>query len=169
MLNLFSGKKKRAQSLLKDLLSKLLEDTNLLLSFQIEKESEKENFFIIDIFGEDEALLKAKKGRLLQAFQIYFIQALYKAFPDEKFRLIVDSNGFWQEQEDRLLSLTEQLIKQALETNCPVVFKQSLSPFQRRLVHEKASGNTGVRSQSYGTGFYKNMKLIPDTFRSNEG
>ena len=80
----------------------------------------------------------------------------------------MDSNGFWKEQEDRLMSLTDHLIQKALDSNKPVVFKQSLSPAQRRLVHERVSGNTGVRSQSFGNGIYKNLKLIPDTFRSNE-
>ena len=166
MLKLFSGKKKQVQTVIKELLSECLEGGSFALSFQIEKD--KENSFKLDIFGEDEGLLKTKKGKLLLALQTYLLQVLYKEFPEEKIRVIVDSNGFWKEQEDKLMSLTDHLIQKALDSNKPVVFKQSLSPSQRRLVHERVSGNTGVRSQSFGDGVYKNLKLIPDTFRSNE-
>ena len=168
MLKLFSGKKKQAQDLIREILSELLEEGGFLLSFQIERDKDREDLFKVDIFGEDEGLLKTKKGRLLSAFQTYLLQVLYKEFPGEKIYLMVDSNDFWKEQEDKLLSLTDHLIKKALDTNKPVVFKQMLSPAQRRLIHEKVSGNTGVRSQSFGAGAYKNMKLIPDTFRNSE-
>lgn len=165
MLNLFSGKKKTVQDVLTMLLSELLEGGGFLLSFQLEKD--KDDFFRLDIFGEDEGLLKTKKGKLLLAFQTYLLQVLYKEFPDEKIKVSVDSNDFWREQEDKLMSLADHLIEKALDSNRPVVFKQPLSPYQRRLIHEKVSGNTGLRSQSLGTGFYKTLKLIPDTFKSN--
>ena len=99
------------------------------------------------------------------ALQIYLSQVLYKNFPEDQLKIQLDSNGFWKEQEEKLLSLTDHLIKKALEKNCPILFKQSLSPYQRRLIHEKVSGNTGVRSQSYGSGLYKNLKIIPDGFK----
>ena len=168
MLKLFSGKKKQAQDLIMELLSELLEAGGFLLSFQVEKEKDRDNAFKVDIFGEDEGLLKTRKGKLLLALQTYLLQVLYKEFPEEKLHVFVDSNGFWKEQEDKLLSLTDHLIQRALDSNRTVIFKQILSPSERRLVHEKVSGNTGVRSQSFGAGIYKNMKLIPDTFRNNE-
>lgn len=166
MLKLFSGKKKSIQNSISEVLSGLLEGGDFLLSFHLEQD--EDNFFKLDIFGEDEGLLKMKKGRLLLALQTYLLQAMYTEFPEEKIRIVVDSNGFWKEQEDRLMSLTDHLIQKALDSNRPVLFKQALSPYQRRLIHEKVSGNTGVRSQSFGTGYYKNLKLTPDTFQSEE-
>ena len=166
MIKLFSGKKKSIQAVITELLSELLEGGAFLLSFQLEQDKEKS--FRLDIFGEDEGLLKTKKGKLLLAIQTYILQVLYKEFPEEKIKLFVDSNGFWKEQEDKLMSLADHLIQKALDSNRPVLFKQPLSPYQRRLIHEKVSGNTGVRSQSLGSGFYKSLKLIPDTFRSDE-
>ena len=166
MIKLFSGKKKSIQAVITELLSELLEGGAFLLSFQLERDKEKS--FHLDIFGEDEGLLKTKKGKLLLAIQTYILQVLYKEFPEEKIKLFVDSNGFWKEQEDKLMSLADHLIQKALDSNRPVLFKQLLSPYQRRLIHEKVSGNTGVRSQSLGSGFYKSLKLIPDTFNSDE-
>jgi len=165
MLKLFGGKT-NPQELIKKLLSELLEKGSFLLSFQLEEE--KEDSFKIDIFGEDEGLLKTRKGRLLLAFQTYLLQVLYKEFPDKKISLFVDSNGFWKEQEDRLMALTDRLVQKALDTDRPVTFRQNLSPYQRRLIHERVSGNTGVRSQSFGPGPYKGLKLIPDTFPDDD-
>ena len=165
MLNFFGGKKDQTQERIRDLLSELLEGGSFQLSFQLEKD--KDNHFKIDVFGEDEGLLKTRRGKLLIAFQTYLLQVLYKDFPEEKIRLSIDSNGFWKEQDDKLLSLTDHLVQKALDSNRPVVFRQSLSPSQRRLVHERVAGNTGVRSQSFGEGNYKNLRLIPDTFRNH--
>lgn len=167
MLNLFggSGKNPSAKNLISETLSEILEKSGLSLSFQLEQE---ENSLNVDIFGEDEGLLKTKRGKLLLALQVYLSQVLYKNFPEDHFKVHLDSNGFWKEQEEKLLSLTDHLIKKALEKNRPVLFKQSLSPYQRRLVHERVSGNTGVRSQSYGSGLYKNLKLIPDGYKEHD-
>ena len=166
MLKFFGGKKTSTQAFVTEILSEILEGGKLLLSFQIEQK--REGDLLIDIFGEDEGLLKTKRGRLLLALQTYLLQVAHKSFPEQKIRISLDSHGFWKEQEDKLLSLTDHLIQKALNSNKPVVFKQALSPYQRRLIHEKVSGNTGVRSQSFGSGIYKNLKLIPDTFRSDK-
>jgi len=167
MLNLFGGSNKnlKAKNLISETLSELLEQSGLSLSFQLDQDETGLN---IDIFGEDEGLLKTKKGKLLLALQVYLSQVLYNNFPKEQLKINLDSNGFWKEQEEKLLSLTDHLIKKALEKNRPVLFKQSLSPYQRRLVHERVSGNTGVRSQSFGSGLYKNLKLIPDGFKDSQ-
>ena len=167
MLNLFGGsnKKSSAKKIVSKILSEFLEESGLSLSFQIDQ---KEKELKVDIFGEDEGLLKTKRGKLLLALQVYLSQVLYKDCPEENIKLRLDSNDFWKEQEEKLMSLTESLMEKALKRNRPVLFKQLLSPYQRRLIHEKVSGNTGVRSQSFGSGLYKNLKLVPDTFTDNK-
>ena len=109
MLNLFSGKKKTAKDVLDNVLSGVLEQGQFLLSFNIKEEEG----FQIDIFGEDEGLLKAREGRLLSAFQIYLLRVLQKEFPGENHRVFVDSNGFWEEKQEKLLDLTDRLVKKA--------------------------------------------------------
>ncbi len=166
MLNLFGGKKKPIQTAISEILSEILEKGGLLLSFQVERD--KDQAFKLDIFGEDEGLLKTKKGKLLLALQTYILQALYKEFPDEKIKLTVDSNDFWKEQDESLLSLADRLIQKVLDTQRPVVFKQPLSPYQRRLIHKKVSESKGVKSQSFGGGFYKTLKLAPEAFKDDD-
>ena len=162
MLNIFGGKKKTTKAVLENTLSGILEQGQFLLSFNIKEEEG----FLVDIFGEDEGLLKAREGRLLSAFQIYLLRVLQKEFPEENHRVFVDSNGFWEEKQEKLLELTDRLIKKALETGRPVFFKKALSPFQRSLIHKKVAENEGVSSQSQGDGEYKIIKLIPDSFKN---
>lgn len=165
MLNLFGNNKKvTAKEIVSEVLSSFLENSEISLSFNLEQKKQE---LRVDIFGEDEGLLKMRKGKLLLALQVYLGQILHKEFPEEKIRLFLDSNGFWKEQEERLMSLTETLIERALKKNKPITFKQLLSPNQRRLIHQRVSGNTGVRSQSFGSGVYKSLKLIPDTFTND--
>ena len=161
MLNIFGNKKKTPRAFLEKTLTAVLEEGRFLLSFNVREEEG----FQVDIFGEDEGLLKARDGRLLSAFQLYLLRVLQKEFPGESHRIFVDSNGFWEEKQEKLLDLTDHLIKKAQETGRPVLFKKTLSPFQRSLVHKKVSKADGVISRSLGDGEYKTMKLIPDSFK----
>ena len=162
MLNIFGNKKKTPAVFLEKTLTAVLEEGGFLLSFNV-KEDEG---FQVDIFGEDEGLLKARDGRLLSAFQLYLLRVLQKEFPGESHRIFVDSNGFWEEKQEKLLDLADHLIKKAQETGRPVVFKKPLSPFQRSLVHKKAAQSDGILSRSLGDGEYKTIKLIPDSFEN---
>ena len=112
--------------------------------------------------------MKNRKGKLLTAFQTYLLQVLYKDFPDEKVYVFLDSNGFWKEQEEKLMSLTNHLIEKTLILKKPMAFKKPLSPAERRLVHEKVSEASGVKSFSFGKGFYKNMKIIPNQMKNDK-
>ena len=167
MLNLFGDKKPSPEGLIKQLLSEILEGGGFSLSFQIKTKDDTGKIFV-DVFGEDEGLLKEKEGRLLLALQSYVLRVLYKNFPDEDFRLFLDSNGFWEEKQSELMDLVKHLMKKALESNKPVSIKKTLSANQRRLIHEHVSGNTGLRSESLGEGPYKTMRLIPDTYRNDQ-
>ena len=158
MINLFGGKKQSSKKEITNILNKILEKGKFSLSFQI---SEKKEILQVDIFGEDEGLLKTKEGKLLQAFQTYFLCVLKKRFPKSCPVVVVDSNGFWEEKQRQLFSLVEELVEKAVKTNRPVVLKRALAPNERRLVHEKVSEDKRIKSLSFGEGFYKNIKFVP--------
>lgn len=162
MLSLFVGKKQNPKKEITDILNEILDKGKFSLSFQV---SEKEETLQVDIFGEDEGLLKTREGKLLQAFQFYFLCVLRKNFPEFKGRLTVDSNNFWEERRQQLFSLVEELVEKAAETGRPVVLKRSLPPNERRLVHEKVSSDKRVKSLSVGEGFLKNIKFVPNKLK----
>lgn len=149
------------KSLIEEVLKELLEISGWQLSFQIQREAKKEESLKLDIFGEDDGLLKARGGRLLLAIQAYLFRALRKKIPDKKVYLLVDSSGFWEESQKQLLSLADSLMEKARKDGQTVSLSQPLSPRQRRLVHERAAESGGIRSVSVGSGFYKTMRLSP--------
>ena len=152
-------KQNTPQAVLEKLLNELLEKGNLLLSFQISV-GQKDKEVSIDIFGEDEGLLKAKDGRLLLALQTYFSRVIQHYFPGEEWFVRLDSHSYFEQKDQRLLSLAQKLKKKALFTGQPVYFK-SLPPFQRRKIHQFLAGDKEVQTTSVGDGFYKNICITP--------
>ena len=162
MLNLFGGKKTESpKKEMEEILNQILEKGGLFLSFQV-SEGEGEHLKA-DIFGEDEGLLKTRGGLPLQALQTYFLCALKKKFPDSKPLITVDSNGFWEEKQSRLFSLVDELAEKALAEQSPTVLKKPLSPNERRLIHERISKNKKLTTVSFGEGFYKSIKFVPES------
>ena len=159
MINLFGGKKHSPKKEIEDILSEFLKKGNLSLSFQVSEKGEEDLY--VDIFGEDEGLLKTRDGRLLQAFQTYFLCAVKKRFPEFKGRLVTDSGDFWEEKRQKLLSLAESLAERAVRTGRAVFLKKALPSRERRMVHERLSADKRVKSLSDGEGFLKNIKIVP--------
>ena len=159
MINLFSGKKHSPKKEVEDILSEFLKKGNLSLSFQVSEQGEED--IHADIFGEDEGLLKTRDGRLLQAFQTYFLCAIKKRFPEFKGRLVTDSGNFWEDKRRQLLSLAENLAEKAERTGRAVILKRALTSHERRMIHERLSKNKKVKSLSDGEGFLKNIKIVP--------
>ncbi len=155
----FKGKDKTPEVLIEQLLQDLLEKGGFSLSLKLKQKKEGKVF--IDIFGEDEGLLKAKDGRLLLALQTYFNRVVQNHFFGQNVFVQMDSGNFFDEREQKLLDLAEKLKQKALFTGQPVYFKKALSPFQRRKVHQFLTETGEVKTSSVGEGFYKNICISP--------
>jgi predicted RNA-binding protein Jag len=156
---LFKGKEKTPASLVEQVLQDLLEKGGFLLSMEIKEKNEEEIF--VDIFGEDEGLLKTKDGRFLLALQTYLNRVVQHHFFGQSVFVRLDSGNFFEEKEQRLLDLADKLKQKALSTGRPVYIKKALSPFQRRKVHQFLTEDGEVRTSSVGEGFYKNICITP--------
>ena len=156
---LFKGKQKDPKSLVEQVLQDLLEKGKFELSMEVIQKKPEE--ILVEIFGEDEGLLKAKEGRVLLALQTYLNKVVQHHFFKESIAVRVDSGKFFEEREKRLLDLADKLKRKALSTNRPVYLKRSLSPFQRRKVHQFLAQGGEVKTSSIGNGFYKNICITP--------
>ena len=156
---LFKGKEKTPGILVEQILQDLLEKGGFSLSAEVEQNEEGE--VIIDIFGEDEGLLKTKEGRLLLALQTYFNRVVQHHFSGQNAFVRLDSGNFFEEKEKYLLELADKLKQKALSTGRSVYLKKALSPFQRRKVHQFLTEGGEVRTSSVGEGFYKNICISP--------
>ncbi len=157
----FKSQTKTPSSVVEKILQELLDKAEFLLSFNLKLDKKDKEIFI-DIFGEDEDLLKAKEGKCLLALQTYFSRVVQHHFPGEEYSVRLDSGSFFEQKERRLLYLAQKLKKKALLSGQPVYFK-SLAPFQRRKVHQFLARDKQVQTSSVGEGFYKNICITPST------
>ena len=156
---LFKGKEKSPAVLVEQVLQDLLEKGGFLLSMEVEQKDEEE--VSVDIFGEDEGLLKTRDGRLLLALQTYLNRVVQHHFFGQNVFVRLDSGKFFEEREQKLLDLADKLKQKALSTGRPVYIKKALSPFQRRKVHQFLTEGGEVKTSSVGEGFYKNICITP--------
>jgi len=161
---LFKSKEKTPKDLLEHILQDLLNKGGFSLSFELTQKNETQ--IDVEIFGEDEGLLKTKQGRLLLALQTYLNKVIQHNFLEESVFIKVESRGFFKEQEEQLLHLADKLRQKAISSGRAVYLKRSLSPFQRRQVHQFLEKDGGVKSSSVGSDFYKNICITPTSLAS---
>ena len=135
----------------------LIRLSGLELSFEVE---ETEDEVVLDIFGDDEELLLAKEGQLLDAFQLYLKRVLQHQMPDVNVNLVVDCDGFREDADKALIELAEKLRDVALEKGKSVYFR-ALSPKDRKVVHQFLAEDSRVKSRSIGEGHFKKIKIFP--------
>ena len=162
---IFKDKEMTAKDMMEKILQDLLEQGGFQLSFSIEQ---KEQEIFIDIFGEDEGLLKTKDGRLLLAFQTYFNRVVHAHYPDDEFFIRVDSGNYFDERDEKLLDLVRKLKEKAVATGKAVYLRKALPPFQRRKVHQFLNTDDQVKTISEGEGFYKNIRIVPSSLKTSK-
>lgn len=157
--NFFKGKDKNAKALVEQMLQDLLEKAGFSLSAEVTEA--EDGGILVNLFGEDEGLLKIREGRLIVALQTYFNRVVQHHFLDQNIFVRMDSGNFFEEKEQKMLDLAERLKQKALATGRPVYFKKALSPFQRRKVHQFLTEKGEVKTSSTGEGFYKYICISP--------
>ena len=162
----FKGKEPEHIMFIDNLLQTILEKARFELSYTLKQREEE---ILIDLKGDDEPLLKSKEGRLLFALQVFLNKAIQNQFSGKGFIVNLDSDGFFEEKEQRLLTWAGKLRKKALATGRPVYLKKSLSPFDRRKVHQFLAEDGDVQTSSVGEGFYKTICISPSKATSSEG
>jgi spoIIIJ-associated protein len=162
---LFGGKKKadgadsEAINLVEDILAGLFERGNFNLSFDFEI-SEDQKEVRVEIFGEDEEMLKARDGQLLEAIQLLVKRVLQHQLPDDRVNVTVDCDGFRDQANDELIELAEKLKGIALSKGKSVYFR-ALPPKDRKVIHQYLAEDGRVKSRSIGDGHYKKIKIYP--------
>ena len=130
---------------------------------------EKENAILIELEGEDESLLKKRRGQFLDGFQFFIKKTLQHQFPGESIpSLQFDSRGFRDNSHQDLLSTVNKLKKLALRNRRSIDLKP-LPPKERRMVHRHLSDDNRIKTQSIGNNYYKKIRIIPlghSNFRS---
>jgi spoIIIJ-associated protein len=128
---------------------------NIEVSVKREGDEEREAF-VMNIETTESNLLIGQYGVTLAALQ-HIIRLLVRRQTEDKFRFLVDVNGYLQQKSNSIIELTHEAAKQAISEMKPVVMRP-MSGYERRLVHLELAGNENVKTESIGEG--ENRKVV---------
>jgi spoIIIJ-associated protein len=157
------GKKAAEQSgkvaLVEDVLTGLFEAADLKFNFDVTEGEDKETLSV-EIYGDDEELLRAREGQLLDAIQLFLTRVTQHQLKDERVIIQVDNAGYREQANQELTDLAEKLKNVALEKGKPVYFR-ALPPRDRKVIHQYLAEDGRVKSRSIGEGLFKKIKIYP--------
>ena len=140
-----------------DFIQEVIQGAHLDLHSEIEFDKESE--IQINLEGPDSGMLLADNARLLYALN-HLINQIYYRRSKEGCNFIVDSNNY---RADRAAEL-ELLAKKAAEKARLSGTKVSLQPMpatERRIIHLALSDESGVYTQSEGSGRFRRVLISP--------
>ncbi len=123
--------------------------------------------FLATVAGDDKEALLEGNGRGLSALELIANNAFRHKLPlGNKVR--VDAGDFRSRRDDELSDLALQVAHSAKESG-RTQETQPLNPYERRLVHLALAEDSGVTTVSRGSGFLKNVQVIPQRGADNRG
>ncbi|MAF89944.1 MAG: R3H domain-containing nucleic acid-binding protein [Bdellovibrionota bacterium] len=151
------GKQDGVIGLIDDTLHELSEKAGLNFSYEI---YEKEDSIHVDLNGEENKMIKAKDGQLLDGIQFFVKRVVQHKFKENVPNIVFDCDGFREDADKALVELAEKLKGIAIEKNRSVYFR-ALPPRDRRVIHQHLAQDERVISKSIGDGLYKKIKVFP--------
>jgi spoIIIJ-associated protein len=122
----------------------------LINDITIDEYEGDEGELILDITGDDIAVLIGRHGKTLEALQT-MVSTITMASLNMRYPLILDVEGYKNRQRDKLeniaLSAASKAIKQKRD-----IHLNPMSPYERRLIHMALSNNKKVKTESEGEG-----------------
>lgn len=159
------GKKNAAdenspKALITSVLGELIERSSLDLQFDVSEVAGDPIQVNVEIYGNDEEMLRSREGQLLDSIQLFLTRVLQNQLRDERINLVVDNAGFRDQANQELTELAERLKNVALEKGRPV-YVRAMPPRERKIIHQYLAADERVKSRSVGEGLYKKIKIFP--------
>lgn len=112
---------------------------------------EREENYLVDITGENAALVIGKRGDTLDAFQTLFNAMINDKKPaDARKRIVVDSNNYRSKREDTLKILAERMAARAVREHRDIRL-DPMNAYERRIIHNALNDSAKVETESTGT------------------
>lgn len=126
----------------------IIEKTKILLEkmsldFEIEIKKVKEKSYIINLIGEDNAIIIGQKGKTLNSFE-YLLGSLIKDC-----RIEVDVEKFKEKRNETLRALGKKMAEKVLKTG-KTVRLNSMPPRERKIIHEVVNKYPNLDTYSEG-------------------
>ena len=118
-----------------------------------------EGELILDITGDNLAILIGRHGKTLDALQ-FIISAITTRTIGYRYPVVVDVEGYKNRQRQKLESLAFSAARRAKSQGRSVKLRP-MTPYERRLVHLALRDEEGVETASEGEGSNRHVVVIP--------
>ena len=114
---------------------------------------------ILDITGDDLAVLIGRHGRTLDALQ-FLISTITVRTIGFRYPIVVDVEGYKNRQRQKLESLARSSAKKAAATHKSVKLRP-MTPYERRIIHVALRDDKRVNTASEGEGVERHVVVVP--------
>lgn len=118
-----------------------------------------EGELILDITGDDLAVLIGRHGRTLDALQ-FVVSAITVRSMGFRYPVIVDVEGYKSRQREKLESIARSTANKAASQHRSVKMRP-MTPYERRIVHITLRDDDRVDTASEGEGSARHVVVVP--------
>ena len=118
-----------------------------------------EGELILDITGDDLAILIGRHGRTLDALQ-FVVSAITVRSMGFRYPVIVDVEGYKSRQREKLESMARSTANKAASQHRSVKMRP-MTPYERRIVHIALRDDDRVDTASEGEGSARHVVVVP--------
>ena len=118
-----------------------------------------EGELILDITGDDLAVLIGRHGKTLDALQ-FLISSITSRQIGYRYPVVVDVEGYKNRQREKLESLAHSAAKRALSQGRSIKLRP-MTPYERRIIHMALRDNDQVDTGSQGEGAARHVVITP--------
>ena len=118
-----------------------------------------EGELILDITGEDLAVLIGRHGKTLDALQ-FLISSITSRQIGYRYPVVVDVEGYKNRQREKLESLARSAAKRAITQDRSIKLRP-MTPYERRIIHMALRDNDQVDTGSQGEGAARHVVITP--------
>ncbi|WP_418923362.1 protein jag [Ellagibacter isourolithinifaciens] len=118
-----------------------------------------EEELILDITGDDLAILIGRHGRTLDALQ-FVVSAITVRSMGFRYPVIVDVEGYKSRQREKLESIARSTANKAASQHRSVKMRP-MTPYERRIVHIALRDDDRVDTASEGEGSARHVVVVP--------
>ena len=118
-----------------------------------------EGELILDITGDDLAVLIGRHGRTLDALQ-FLVSAITVRKIGYRFPVIIDVESYKNRQRQKLEALARSSARKAATQGRSVKLRP-MTPYERRIIHEALRDDPRVETASEGEGTARHVVVVP--------
>lgn len=118
-----------------------------------------EGELILDITGDNLAILIGRHGKTLDALQ-FIISAITTRTLGFRYPVVVDVEGYKNRQRQKLESIAQSAANRAVEQKRSIKLRP-MTPYERRIVHLALRNDPDVETASEGEGSGRHVVVIP--------